>query len=133
MNFAKLNMVQRAETGAVYPVRYPGLDELTGAELTVLGADAPVAIEAAMQYKRERVKIEKDGDPFDMLNEQKRRIVKVVVTGWSGFEGDDGKPLEFSKERWAKMVDDPGFLWLVDDVYAFSGKRANFFSVEKTD
>lgn len=66
-------------------------------------------------------------EPED-AEEQKRENLAAFTLGWTGFAGEDGKPLAFSKQAAKDLYLDPEMAWLVDQLDAALGDKELFIT-----
>lgn len=59
---------------------------------------------------------------------QKQAAAKSLITGWRGFEDDEGKPIPFSHNKAVELFLDPGFEHLYQFVLVMSNNVELFFA-----
>jgi len=128
MDLSTLDVRAAAEAARDMPLRHPGTGEETGAVFHVLGFDAPTVVEAGREHDRAITKMPKDKRPDLMAQMETRKqvLAKAALVGWSGFVWE-GEERAFDVEFAAELIDRPGFSWMVDQINAFGGDRANLF------
>ena len=129
MDISSLDVRAAAEAARDMPLRHPGTGEETGAIFKVLGFDAPAVVDAGREHDRAFAAMSKDKRP-DMMGQieaRKRVLARAALVDWNGFvwEGDER---EFDAGLAAKIIDNPGFSWVVDQINAFGGDRSNLFT-----
>jgi hypothetical protein len=114
--------VEKVEDGAWVD----NIPELEGLRLKVRGANnkdwrklQARLIQSLSRAKRIAGQI--DPDVFDRINS--RLLLETCLLDWSGLDGDDGKPLPYSKEMAKTLLTDPqygrfrdGVLWAANVV-----------------
>jgi hypothetical protein len=133
MDLSKFNVKQMAEKGAdlelLDPEGEPLLQDKKPVTIKLLGTDSTTwrnlnrdrsrALSIKMQKKRSK-QID-----FTMSDEDSCEMLAACTLGWAGID-ENKKPLEFSKEAAYEMY--INHLWIREQVDAFIGDRANFFT-----
>lgn len=135
MDLSKYNVSKMAEKGADLELLDPEEEPLFYGKdkkpvtIKLLGTDSKTwrnmnrdrsrALSLQMQ-KKGRKKID-----FTMSDEDACEMLATCTIGWEGIEDGD-KPIEFSVEAACQMYMD--HLWIREQVDAFIGDRANFFT-----
>lgn len=122
MDLSKLDVRAAAEVARDMVLRHPGTGQAMDTVFEVLGYDHDSVVEAGRAFDRAAMKSGKMPDALD----RKIALAKVALVGWRGmvWEGAD-KP--FAHAFSADLLSRPGFSWMVDQIHAFGGNRANLF------
>lgn len=127
LKLSSINPKRASNEGVDVPILIDG--EPTGAVIKVRGKYSDVAEklqrEAVRRLQRQYTKSNKFVPPDPVDAEEERIAYAVACTiGWSGIEGEDGKPLEFSAEAATKVY---GLhKWILDQVDKAIGDDALF-------
>lgn len=128
MDISDIRPVTSASKGAWMTLKHPATYEPLTAQILVLGYDAPEVVQAQREKTRE-LREEKgnsdDVDPMDVILELKKTRVSTAIQEFKDF-GWNGSPAVATEKFIKELVDDPDFLWIVDQVEIFGNERANF-------
>lgn len=134
MDLSKFNVAKVAEIGAdlelLDPVDEPLLDE-KGNPVTIklLGTDSKVWRTYNRDIQRKRmakmVKRGRKSIDYTSSDEETCEMLATCTVGWSGVGNEDGD-LEFSQEAAYELYLEQ--IWIREQVDAFIGDRANFFT-----
>lgn len=125
MDIASLKLVSASENGADLDLLNPFDGESTGATLHVTGFDAPRMIAAAREFDREQAASEEKMDADDLMRLRRAHLAVAAVTEWAGFGiGEDETKFTPAKAR--KILMDPEYQWICEQVWRFGAARRNF-------
>ncbi|WP_300440386.1 hypothetical protein [uncultured Mameliella sp.] len=127
MDLATLNLHEVEGEGVEMPLLHPGTGEETGVTFRVIGYDTE-AVEAAGREARNalmngRAKTDQS-EAMAKIRAARARAALVDVKGGSGSTK--------TVEDFRKLMGNPGFVWIVEQVEAFAGNRASFFTSAET-
>lgn len=131
LDLSDFDTVKASESGIKFNVLHPKTKEELVYDgkpvwISLLGPDSE-------KYKKEnnkiingRIKSNRKGGTIttEVIEQDNKKLVSMVITGWSDNFGIDGEPLTFSLEN-AKMLLD-AYPWIYDQLNDFLGDRGNF-------
>lgn len=133
MDFKDFDLTVHADRGAVLQVRHPvyPTQNLEGVTITLLGNDS-----SARKRRLAAIKQKAANDPksatADVISEQFNESIIESVIAWTGIELD-GVALECTKENVRKLLENPGYEWLKNQIDSFISDRRNFFLRSEKD
>ena len=119
MKLSDLDSRELSNKGAKCALFHPKTGALTGASITIRGADSTV-YKAKVKELQERHRLE--GKPFDGEIDSLEILVACAV-GWEGFTDEEDKPLPFNDANLRAALAIPEIYRQVGE---FSMRRANF-------
>jgi len=134
VDLKSVNCASLAEEGVTFTLLHPNGDEFDLPEdkkptITVAGRDSETFRAAE---KEEKAKLnsmsQKQRNKVDMdyLRKQTVNILVKCVLGWTNIE-EDGKSLPCNATNKNRILRDPGYAWLMDQVEEHANDRAQLF------
>lgn len=133
-NIKNLGIVSASLAGLEFDLLSPYSGEPLGSKFKILGYDAPEVIRAGRDY--DKVIAEKDKKDIDIevaFIERRNTLALAALVDWNDFAFDDSAgdeddipPTPFSKELAKRILFDPEFVWMVDQIERKGRNRANF-------
>lgn len=134
MDLSKFNIEVMAEKGADMLLEHPATGEPIEENgepviITLLGTDSKAWREKNREFQRKRIaamtRNRKKTIDYTVSDEDACELLAACTKGWSGID-KDGEPLEFSTDAAYELYLDN--VWIREQVDAFIGDRANFFT-----
>lgn len=123
MDIGDLDLREASDRGSVVSLRHPGTGEPLGISLRVLGYESAKVDQAVREYQRKVVKSKDKPSTTEFLEGRRRIQASASVIGVEGGSGRMG-----SIDGVREYIDNPGFVWLVEQIEAVAGDRASFFT-----
>ncbi|MCA0961144.1 hypothetical protein [Salipiger bermudensis] len=123
MDLTKLDLRAAVSEGAEFELKHPGTGEGIGVFPTVLGYDSE-EVETAERDLRRRASRAKDREAAVAILERLPLVrAQTALTGLRGGSGETS-----TVEKLSALMAKPGFIWIIEQIEAFAGDRASFFS-----
>lgn len=122
MDLAQLDLRSVEAEGAEMALLHPGTGEETGVTFRVIGYDTEQVETATREFRKGMMAAKKKPAQEDVLSGLRRTRAKAALVGVEGGSGSTTTVDEFRA-----LMDEPGFVWIVEQVEAFAGDRASFF------
>lgn len=103
----------------------------TGVIFTLAGPNHPARKAVQMAANRKLIaQANKTGkvqlpDPEDVEKDKVKNLVSFTL-GWTGYGGDDGLDVPYTRETATALYSDPEMMWLADQVEAALGEKDRF-------
>lgn len=127
MDLGGLDLRAAASRGEEFELLHPGTGEPTGVHLRVVGYDCAEVEDAARAASRAMMRGSKKPDPVEAV---RARRVAMASAAIKGVRGGSGGTTTADEVR--ALLSDPGFVWIVEQIEAFAGDRASFFTSAET-
>jgi hypothetical protein len=118
-----------ADSGSVLEVLHPVDNTPIGITITVAGIDSDLYRKTANKMQNKRTQRIKPGQPFAYTAEEQEadriKLAAACTLAWTGVVMN-GEELPCTPDNVMALYSNPGFSWLLDQVNAFMGDRANF-------
>lgn len=127
MDLTALDLHVVEAEGADMALLHPGTGEETGVTFRVIGYDAEAVEAATREFRKGMMNAKKRPAQEDVLSGLRRTRAKAALVGVEGGSGSTTTVDEFHA-----LMDQPGFVWIVEQVEGFAGNRASFFKSAET-
>lgn len=122
MDLGDLNLRAVTSQGATMDLLHPGTGEKTGVTFNVVGYDSEAVENAARDVRREFMGARVKADAMDVAT---RRRVAMACAALVGVEGGSGSTKTL--DDFKRLMADPGYIWVIEQIEGFAGDRASFF------
>jgi hypothetical protein len=127
MDVSNIDVCKVAEAGAPVTLLHPGTEEELGITLMVRGYDSAEVKEALMKHDRTILNATEKPNPAEILDSRRRTQAKASLISVEGGSGQTR-----TVEDFRKLMDQPGFVWLIEQIEPVGGNRRPFFKTAGT-